>query len=310
MLKVSVVIPTYNHARFLEQAIESVLAQTFPAHEVIVVDDGSTDSTPGVLARYENRIRVVRQQNQGVAAARNHGARLSTGELLAFLDADDVWLPGKLEQQTARFMGEPELGLVHCGYVEINAQGEQFDRHLNGLEGWVATEMLLFRRAVILGGGSGVLIRRDAFEQTGGFDERLSTSADWDLYVRIAQEWKVGFVPEALLQYRVHDSNMSGNIRAMERDMLLAFDKAFESASPGIRRLRRRCYGNLHSVLAGSFHSARQHRKFLSHAFKSLLFAPTNLLRYAEYPIRRWRFHKEKELALPAAVKRSRDSMT
>ena len=292
MLTVSVVIPTYNHARFLGQAIDSVLAQTLSPSEVIVVDDGSTDNTAAELVHYANRIRLVRQQNQGVSAARNNGAEIATGDLLAFLDADDIWLPRKMERQVERFATESELGLVHCGTEDIDHTGKPLNRHLDGLDGWVAMEMLLFRRAVILGGGSGIVIPRAVFKEVRGFDRKLSTSADWDLYYRIASLYKVGFVPEILLQYRLHSTNMHGNARAMERDMLLAYDKAFSDADAQLRRLRTRCYGNLHAVLAGSFFSAREYRGFARHAVKSLLLTPDNISQFAGFPLRRWRRRK------------------
>lgn len=291
VLKVSVIIPTYNYARFVGQAIENALGQTLPPTEVIVVDDGSTDDTAIVLASFGDRIRVVWQQNRGVAAARNAGAALATGGLLAFLDADDLWLPRKLERQVARFQAAPDLGLVHCGMEEIDADGVALGQRLDGLEGRISTEMLLFRRGTVLGGGSGAVVARLVFEAIGGFDEQLSTSADWDLYYRIAAVSEVGFVPEILLRYRIHGANMHANFHAMEHDMLLAFKKAFREcpvAEPLPRSVRRRGYGNLHRVLAGSFFSTGDYHKFMAHAVQSLLLTPPNLLHFVGYPVRWW----------------------
>src|SRR5262245_16589489 len=163
MSEVSVIIPAYNHSRYIGKAIESVLRQTLPAREVIIVDDGSTDATDEVLARYQNRIRVKRQRNSGVAAARNCGAEIATGDLLAFLDADDMWLPRKLELQVERFAKGIDLGIVHCGTEDIDDRGQALCQHLDGLEGVVFRELLLLRRPVILGGGSGIVIPRAVF---------------------------------------------------------------------------------------------------------------------------------------------------
>ena len=124
--------------------------------------------------------------------------------------------------------------------------------------------------------------------QVGGWDEQLSTSADWDLCCRIAASYPVGFVPEPLLRYRMHGTNMHTNFNAMEHDMLIAFDKAYRSATPAQQRLRRQGYGNLYTVLAGAFFSAGQYRKFLRYAMKGLALTPHNLTRYLDYP-RRWR---------------------
>lgn len=287
MRSISVIIPTYNQAQFLGEAIESALAQTLPPRELIVVDDGSSDGTARVLAGFEGRIRAMRQANRGVAAARNAGARAASGDALAFLDSDDRWLPEKLERQSARLEAESDLGLVHVGFEEIDANGAVLNAHMDGREGWVAEDILLFDGPVILGGGSGVMIPRRVFEEAGGFDERLSTSADWDLYYRIAARYRIGFIDRVLLQYRLHGANMHGNVRAMEHDMLLAYEKAFGEADEPPAIGRWRCYGNLHTVLAGGFFAAGEYGKFISHAVKGVCLSPRNLVRYLDYPRRR-----------------------
>jgi len=286
MATVSVVIPTYNHAAFLSEALENVFAQTCSPLEVIVVDDGSTDETAEVLRMYERRIRVLSQANRGVAAARNAGAAVASGELLAFLDADDAWLPAKLERQVARLDSEPEIALVHCGVAEIDNRGRQFRARLDGMEGRVSTEMLFFRRGVILGGGSAAVIRRAAFLDVGGFDESLSTSADWDLYYRIACRCPVGFVPEVLVRYRVHGGNMHRNVHAMASDMLTAYAKVFSKPDPDLERLRRSAYGRLHSMLAGSYFQAGDYRRFVRHALASVRARPEQIGYFAGYPAR------------------------
>jgi glycosyltransferase involved in cell wall biosynthesis len=289
MCGVTVVIPTHNHARFLGKAVDSVLTQTQPAWEVIVIDDGSTDETSNVLEGFKGKVRGVHQANQGVAAARNRGAEMATGDYLAFLDADDVWLPQKLEMQLDRFRSEPGLGLVHCAVEQIDEESRTLGLSLDGMEGSVANEMLLFNRPTILGGGSGAMMPTAVFNEAGKFDERLSTSADWDLYYRIARKYKIAFVPRVLLQYRLHGTNMHASVRAMEHDMLLAYSKAFLSADHVELPLRRRCLGNLHKVLAGSFFSTGERLGFLRNALKSVILTPDNIGYFAEYPVRRRR---------------------
>ncbi|MGI9068132.1 MAG: glycosyltransferase family 2 protein [Pyrinomonadaceae bacterium] len=284
--RVSVIIPNYNYAHYLPLAIDSVLAQTYPNVEIVVVDDGSTDNSETVLKSYVNRIRWLRQQNQGVAMARNLGVRETRGEFVAFLDADDLWLPLKLERQVQRFFDDPELGLVHCGMEEIDHTGAHLRARVDGLEGWVATELLLFKRAVILGGGSGLMVPRATFEAAEGFDTRLSTSADWDFFYRVAANHRVGFVPEPLVKYRIHTSNMHANIGAMEHDMMLGYEKAFSSDSAELLRLRRQCYGNLHMTLAGSFFRAGRPADFARHALKSLWLTPGNAPQLLNFPLR------------------------
>ena len=286
MLSVSVIIPAFNHASFLPEAVRSVLAQSLSPLEVIVVDDGSTDDTAEVLRPYEGRVRVLRQPNRGVAAARNTGAAAASGQMLAFLDADDSWLPSKLERQVARAEAEPGLGLIHCGVVEVDDQGRTRVSCLDGMEGLVSREMLLFRRRVILGGGSAAVVPRSVFQRVGGFDERLSTSADWDLYYRIARRYRVGFVSEILVRYRVHAGNMHWNVHAMARDMLAAYASAFSEADPDLQALSRSAYGRLHSMLAGSFFRAGEYRQFALHAMASLATRPGEVGYFAGYPVR------------------------
>src|SRR5437773_9320352 len=132
---VSVVIPNYNYAHFLREAIDSALAQTYKDIEVIVVDDGSTDASADVIASYDSRIHPVFSQNQGVAAARNRGVAESTGEYIAFLDADDAWLPTKIEKQVERFAADTALGLVHVGVEDIDGEGNPLLNRTVGLEG-------------------------------------------------------------------------------------------------------------------------------------------------------------------------------
>src|SRR5438132_13618593 len=184
---VSVVIPAYNAERFVEEAVRSALGQTLRPVDVVVVDDGSSDRTAAVAAAVDPKVDVVRTPNRGVAAARNAGAGRARGSVLAFLDADDVWLPTKLAQQVALLGEHADLGLVHCGVQDVDQSGVPLGIHLDGMSGQVADELLLFRRPVLLGGGSAAVFPRAAFEAVGGFDERLSTSADWDLFYRVAR---------------------------------------------------------------------------------------------------------------------------
>jgi glycosyltransferase involved in cell wall biosynthesis len=285
---VSAIIPVYNYGRYVAQAIESVLGQTCAASEIIVVDDGSTDNTPEVLKRYEGRIRIIHKENGGVSSALNRGAEAATGDLLAFLDADDVWLPRKLQRQVERFLADPDLGLVHCAYEEIDCSGKVLRYCREGLEGWVAPRLLLFQGPAILGGGSGYVVPRSLFWSVGGFDPRIAVSQDWDLGYRVAARKRVGFVPEVLLQYRLHGTNGHRNVRRMEHDMLLAFGKAFAEPAPDISPLRRRAYGRLHTVFAGSYYRAGQYPAFLRHAARGLFLDPRNLGRFLGYPLRLW----------------------
>ena len=276
--KVSVIIPNYNYSRYISEAINSVLAQTVTDIELIVVDDGSTDGSKEILESYGTRIRAIFQQNQGVAAARNHGVRSSRGEYIAFLDADDFWFPEKIAKQIEVLAGDPELGLVHVGLVEIDGGGNRLAEKSDGMVGWVADDLLRLERSVILGGGSGFMVTREAFDAVGGFDCRLSTSADWDLFYQIGSRYQVGFVPDILLAYRIHGSNMHADIRAMEHDTLIGWGKAFDPAGAVPAALSKtKIYANLYRVLAASYFRNSDYTGFLRNFVKSICLRPSYL---------------------------------
>jgi len=212
----------------------------------------------------------------------------TTGDLIAFLDADDEWLPEKLERQVARIEREPGMGLVHCGVEEVDGDGRPLSTRTDGIEGDVAERLLRFDGAAILGGGSGAIVPRAVFDAVGGFDPLLSTSADWDLYYRIATGYRVGFVDEILVRYRLHGAGMHTNVDVMEQDMLRAFSKAF-AAPVAPEPAARVAYANLHYVLAGSYFVAGRPWKFGEHAARALVRSPALLPRFLAFPARRVR---------------------
>lgn len=292
-LLVSVVIPNYNYGRFLRDAIDSALNQTYKPHEVIVVDDGSTDESHDILGEYEEKgVKVIRQKNRGVGAARNTGVSVSSGDVIAFLDADDIWFPEKLEKQIEAFDGDTELGLVSCGMQEFNPSGEIINRYEEGQEGWLSNKMLTFEAPVVVS-GSAVAVRRDIFEKIGGFDERkeLHPSEDWDFFYRVSRVSRMGFVKKVLVNYRNHGDNGHLKIPRFEGAMLLVYEKIFKDADGPVLKLRRKAYGNLYRILAGSYLYGRQYRNFLRSAAKSLRFTPENLIYFISFPLRS---HKRK----------------
>lgn len=285
--KVSVIIPTYNYSSFIAAAVDSVLAQTFPAVEVIIVDDGSTDNTKDILSRYGDRIKYVFQENKGVSAARNAGVKNSTGNLIAFLDADDIWLPEKLEKQVECFRIDEGVGFVHCAIQEFDARGNILEEETEGAEGWVAEKVLLLGPA-IAGPGSTSLIKREIFDEAGGFDERqeMRAAEDWEFCYRVALQCKVKFVPEILARYRNHGANRHLNLRNFEQAVLTAFDQIFSKGDERTLRLRRKAYGNLYTILAGSHFQSKNYPAFVKNTVKGLWYAPGNINRYLSYPVR------------------------
>jgi glycosyltransferase involved in cell wall biosynthesis len=284
---ISAVIPTYNYGRYIAEAVESALAQTMAPREVIVVDDGSTDDTEAVVRKFGDKVRYIRQENAGVCAARNRGVAESTGEYIAFLDADDIWDPTKLEKQLAVFESDPEIGLVHCGMLEFDGEtGETIALHLEGQKGWVADELLLWERPAIVGPGGTIMVRRGVFEEVGGFDEQMKVSEDWDFCYRVARRYKVGFVAEPMVNYRSHGAAAHRDIREMERGMGRFYEKAFAN-DVEVSRLRERSLGNYHRILAGSYLHAGQYGNFAKNAAKSLWYRPSGIGYFLKFPARR-----------------------
>lgn len=287
MPKVSVVIPNYNYGRFLAAAISSVLAQTYSNIEIIVVDDGSTDNSIEVLQRFGKQIKWFGQKNMGVSCARNRGVAESSGEILAFLDSDDLWIPQKLEKQIEVFESDKSVGLVHCGYVDIDKSGNLLEEHTNGMAGWVAEEMIRFQRAVILGSGSAAAVRRDIFENIGGFDPNTAPVEDWEFGFQTARHYKIGFVPEVLMKYRQHGSNSHLNIKRMERAFLGAYNKVFAEDNFEFKNIKNVCFGRIHTILAGSYFQAGDYPNFVRQMCKALWLSPKSIGQVAGFPLRR-----------------------
>jgi glycosyltransferase involved in cell wall biosynthesis len=221
MARISVIIPAYNAEPYIDDTIQSALAQTCADDiEIIVIDDGSTDQTVARLRTYGKRVIVDQQPNSGVAAARNRGARAATGEWLAFLDADDIWLPDKLERQ----LRVPSADFVYTDRYNIGARGElpEIQSRVTPMyEGDLFVPLLLEGNFIT---ASSVLLRRSLFIEMGGFFEGLQGTEDWDLWVRIAAEHPIGLLREPLVRYRFHASGLSRNYRRMwgQRDGVVA----------------------------------------------------------------------------------------
>jgi glycosyltransferase involved in cell wall biosynthesis len=211
MARVSVIIPAFNAELFIADTIRSALAQTHSDVEIIVVDDGSTDGTLERLQAFSSRVIIQRQPNSGVAAARNSGAAVATGEWLAFLDADDLWLPNKLERQLACARSP----MVYTDRYNIGARGGLpaiQSQSTPMYDGDLFLPLLLEGNFIT---ASSVLLRRDVFADLEGFCEELHGTEDWDLWVRLAAGLEIDFLREPLVQYRFHEKGISRNYARM-----------------------------------------------------------------------------------------------
>lgn len=211
-VRVSVVVTNYNYGRYLAGCLDSILNQSYPRFEIVLVDDGSTDDSDQVVARYrdEPRLRTFRQPNGGQARAKNAGIRQARGEFIAFLDADDRWLPEKLEKQV-RLFADPQVGVTFTRARFIDADGHPLPadapgRYLTPRAGAVTSYLFLDNFVPF----SSSMVRRACLERFGGFDESLSMGIDWDLWLRLSTGCRFAFVDEPLLDYRVgHAGQMS-----------------------------------------------------------------------------------------------------
>ena len=209
---ISVLIDTYNHEQFIEQAIASVLGQDFPAseREILVVDDGSTDKTPDILKKYEPRIRVLRKENGGQASAFNFAIPFCRGEIVSFLDGDDWWAPDKLTRVADAMNANPEVGIVGHGIVNVQRDGlqlsetlrEDFQFQVNSVAG-----AQLFRRRGAFLGTSRMTIRAELLRRIGPVPEEIKIQADEYLFTLACVLMVAEILPGALTFYRMHDQN-------------------------------------------------------------------------------------------------------
>ncbi|MBI2798837.1 MAG: glycosyltransferase [Gammaproteobacteria bacterium] len=244
--KVSIVMPVFNGERYVVAAIESALAQTYTNFEVVIVDDGSQDDSHDKVAPYLSlpNIRYIRKENRGVAAARNTAINSAAGELISFLDQDDVWMPHKLERQVRYLAEHPEVALVHSyqGYID------QTGKEITNPKDWIAplsgdcfAELFRRNRIAVLT----VLVRKCSLEQVGALNENLSGADDYELWLRLARRFQFGFIPETLASYRIHASNVSHDLFKMtvrelqSLESVLAIDPAARLAI-GPRIVNRR----------------------------------------------------------------------
>lgn len=214
---VSIIIPCFRQAHFLGEAIESVLAQTYPHYEIVVVDDGSPDDPIQVVRRYSS-VRYLRQKNRGLAAARNSGIQASTGEYLVFLDADDRLLPNHLQANIKAFQEHPDAGFVCGDYRWFGAEGAW---HVHDCRPYPDHYATLLRRNFI-GPPHVVLFKRQIIQNVGGFREDVSPSEDQEMYLRIARAFPIYCHHEIIAEYRRHDAQLSQKFDVMLKSSLTA----------------------------------------------------------------------------------------
>jgi glycosyltransferase involved in cell wall biosynthesis len=243
---VSVVIPTYNRGDVIRRAIDSVLQQDFKDFELIVVDDGSADNTCDVLEAYHKRIRVVSQEHCGVSAARNRGIRSASGELIAFLDSDDEWLPAKLTRQIERRSRNKTYFICHTDEIWMRGGRPVPQKAIHRKQGGHFFERALERCLI---SPSSAMISAPLLEKVGLFDENLPAAEDYDLWLRVTAFYEVDFVPEVLvIKHGGRRDQLSATTVAIDQYRIRAIlkilanpDLPLRSREHAINELRRKC---------------------------------------------------------------------
>ena len=279
---VSVIIPTYNGIKYIKQAIDSAIAQTLPALEIIVVDDGSTDGTEEIILSYGNQVKYIPQKNKRTAGAYNTGVFAAKGKYIAFLEHDDVWSPEKNSEQVKFLENNKEFGMVYST-VELLFEGtasKQADIHFQDTEGEYNFADFFTRNRVL--NCSSVMLRKEVLDNIGGFREDLALAFDYDLWLRIANKYKI-FCQEALYtQYRIHSNNLSKDddeLKAAEGSLATILywkNNAVAQQRVGIKLFRDRL-AKLHKRVAWDYSLIDQRDKELSHLWQAVKNQPLDL---------------------------------
>jgi glycosyltransferase involved in cell wall biosynthesis len=305
---VSAVVPAYNAARTLPATIASIEAQSVEVLEILVVDDGSTDPTAEVARSVGGRdLRVIAQANAGHAAARNTGIAAARGRYVAFLDADDVWLPDKLARQLAEIQRDPTIRALQTGAARVDDELrllwlQPCRRSQNQL--W---DTLYFRN--MPGLMSTLMVERDLLEEVGGFDASLVILQDWDIAIRLARRGQLHSLPDVLSAYRFFDTSQSANVDIHVEPGLRVLDKFFDDPElpPAIRARRRAVYARFYAMLCGGSIRIKSPRSAVYWGIKALRNDPRVAGYIAAFPRRRLSRRRQAArmpgaLDLPAAV--------
>ncbi len=285
MPQISVIIPAYNAERTIRQTIESVQRQTFQDFELIVINDGSKDRTVELVQSIQDeRLKIFSYENGGLPVARNRGISRATGEFIAFLDADDLWTPDKLELQLTALKQHPEAGVAYSWtyFMDVNEQGEAVSflpSPQYSFEGNVYEKLLV---SDFIHSGSNTLIRRQAIASAGEFDPTLKSCEDWDYWLRLATCWHFVVVPKHQIFYRRTPGAMSSKVEVMKEAALIAMDKAYKAAPPELQYLKRYSLISFHKYCAGQYlehcTDISELRKAQHHLWSAIRLQPKTLL--------------------------------
>jgi glycosyltransferase involved in cell wall biosynthesis len=280
MATVDVIIPAFNAAKTLRFALQSVLTQTFEDWQILLVDDGSTDNTAEEVApfldRLGSRISYIRQENRGLPAARNTAIRASTSEYLALLDADDAWLPSRLEESLKVLRQRPQAGLSYGLVTDIDPQdrpGVTWKGNLSDAEGHIAPQ--IYMRTVDLPCPT-ITFRRRCVDEVGLFDESMRATEDRDLWLRLALRYEVAFVPRVIAYYRRSPDSMSADPQRMLQSQLQFIRKHYGAEGCGLRQ-RQIALARVYKQQAEALKQQGQFWPALKNALRAVALYPFDL---------------------------------
>jgi glycosyltransferase involved in cell wall biosynthesis len=272
---VSVVIPVYNGEKYITECLESVYQQTYPSFEVIIIDDGSTDQSLEIINKMPGDKKIISQQNKDVSHARNTGIKNASGQLIAFLDQDDLWDTKRLEKLIRVFMKNPDVDLFFTDLSKFNDEGKNWhprDRHKAASR--LRDENLfenLIRKNVLM--PSAVMVKKDRFIEAGMFDPQFKTCGDYEMWLRMAAKgMRFKYLPEPLTLYRQHGENTSKKIEIMNEDRLNAIRKTFSlnGLSPSQKKLEKLGFASVYREGAQSYFGIKEYFQFLRYVNKAL----------------------------------------
>ncbi len=246
--QISVIVPVYNGKKTIQETIESVLNQTFSDFELIVINDGSQDSTLEVIANIQDaRLQVFSYPNAGVAASRNRGLSHACGKFISFLDADDLWTPDKLEAQLKALQENPQAAVAYSwtDHIDESSQFLTPGPHIT-VSGDIYARLLLGN---FLSNGSNVLVRTQALLEVGAFEQSLAPAEDWDMWLRLAAHYHFVAVASPQILYRISTNSASCNIAKMEAACLRVIERAYSQAPASLQHLKPETLGFLYNYL-------------------------------------------------------------
>lgn len=246
---ISVIIPVYNGEKTIRETIESVLNQTFSDFELIVINDGSQDSTLEIVSSIPDpRLQVFSYPNAGLAASRNRGISKATGKYISFIDADDLWTPDKLEEQLRALQANPQAAVAYSWTDCIDESGQflHTGSHLT-VNGDVYANLLVVN---FLESGSNPLICQQALKEVGGFEASLNPAEDWNMWLKLAARYRFVGVSSTQVLYRVSVNSMSANVWKQEAACLQVLERGFSQAPESLQNLRKYSFGNVYKYLS------------------------------------------------------------